>query len=79
MINQETLTRMTPLVNSIICPSCGMKHRVHLSLSSDHAFAKSSTDWLISPSGERVCMEIENGECKGLRERVARLIVAEIF
>lgn len=79
MTDQETLTNMARGINSVPCPLCGGHHQVNLSLNSTHAFAHSSADWLIGPSGDKVFVEIEEGACKGFRERLGRFLSANLF
>lgn len=79
MLPQETLNKLAAAINSVPCPLCGGNHRVNVALNSSHSFAKSSTDWLISPTGDKLCIEIEDGACEGFRERVARFLSKKVF
>lgn len=79
MIHKETLSAIASGINSMPCPVCGRNHCVNLSLNSAHIFAKSSADWLVSRSGERVFVEIEEGACGEFRNRVARFLSGYVF
>ena len=79
MINQDTLTKIAGAVNSRPCPLCGGMHRVNIALNSSHSFAKSSCDWLIFPSGEKVFVEIEDGACDGFKERLTHFLISKIL
>lgn len=78
-LKEEILNNMTQGINSVPCPLCGGNHRINLALNSTHSFAQSSGDWLIGPSGDKVFVEIEEGACKGFRERLTRFVSAKFF
>lgn len=79
MIEPGILAKMTEGINSVPCPLCGGNHRVNLALNSTHCFAKSSADWVISPLGDKVFVEIEEGACEGFRERLANFVSLSLF
>lgn len=75
----DMLSKMAAGISSVPCPLCAASHGVNLSLNAIHSFAISSADWLISPSGDKVFMEIEGEACPGFRERLARFVSTKVF
>lgn len=76
MIHRETLTNMAEGFNRVPCALCGGNHRVNLSLNSIHAFSKSSGDWLVFPTGDKVFIEFSEDSCDGFKSRVVQFVLS---